>query len=78
MPELPEVETIVRDLRSYAMGRVITGLVIREKALAHIIQMEPTCFFQGIMGQSIVTVLRRGKYIIIPLSNNNVLVFHLV
>jgi len=77
MPELPEVETIVRDLRSYAMGRVITGLVIREKALAHIIQMEPTCFFQGIMGQSIVTVLRRGKYIIIPLSNNNVLVFHL-
>jgi formamidopyrimidine-DNA glycosylase len=77
MPELPEVETIVRDLRSFIMGRVVSGLIIREKALTHSIQTEANCFFQGIMGQSVVTVLRRGKYIILPLSNTNVLVFHL-
>jgi len=77
MPELPEVETIVRELRSQIMGRMITGLVLREKALNNLLQTDATRFYQGMMNQTIVTVLRKGKYIIIPLSNNNVLVLHL-
>ncbi len=77
MPELPEVETIVRDLRSQIMGRVITGLVLREKAINHLLRTDPERFYQGIMNQSIVTILRKGKYIIMPLSNDNVLVIHL-
>jgi len=77
MPELPEVETIVRDLRSQIMGRVITGLVLREKAINHLLQTDTERFYQGMMNQSIVTILRKGKYIIIPLSNDNVLVVHL-
>ncbi len=77
MPELPEVETIVRELRSQIMGRVITGLTLREKALVYLLKTDPDKFYQGMMNQSIVTVLRKGKYIIIPLSNNNVLVIHL-
>ena len=77
MPELPEVETIVRELRSQIMGRVITGWTLREKALVHLLKTDPDKFYQGMMNQSIVTILRKGKYIIIPLSNNNVLVIHL-
>ncbi len=77
MPELPEVETIVRDLRSQIMGKVITGLILREKALNHLLRTDSSRFYQGIMNQSIVTILRKGKYIIIPLSNDNVLVMHL-
>jgi formamidopyrimidine-DNA glycosylase len=77
MPELPEVETIVRDLRTQAMGRVITGLILREKALNHLLQTGPDRFYQGTMNQTIITILRRGKYIILPLSNNNVVVIHL-
>ncbi len=77
MPELPEVETIVRELRSQIMGRVITGVILREKALNHLLKTDPDRFYQGIMNQSIVTILRKGKYIIMPLSNNNVLVIHL-
>jgi formamidopyrimidine-DNA glycosylase len=77
IPELPEVETIVRDLRSQIMGRLITGLVLREKALNHLLKTSSDKFYQGIMNQTIITIVRKGKYIIMPLSNNNVLVFHL-
>ncbi len=77
MPELPEVETIVRDLRSQIMGRVITGLVLRERALTYLLQTNSEKFYQGMMNQTIITILRKGKYIIMPLSNNNVLVLHL-
>ena len=77
MPELPEVETIVRDLRSHAMGKVIAGLVLRHKAVHHLLNTDTEVFYQGLMNQTIITVLRKGKYIILPLSNNNVLVLHL-
>jgi formamidopyrimidine-DNA glycosylase len=29
MPELPEVETVVRDLRPHLIGRTITGATVR-------------------------------------------------
>ena len=44
------------------------GLILRAKALNHILQTSPDNFYQGIMNQSIITVLRKGKYIIMPLS----------
>jgi formamidopyrimidine-DNA glycosylase len=77
MPELPEVETIVRDLRPAIMGRMISGMVIRPKAQKHLLQGSPFGFYEGTIGQEIQTVLRKGKYIILPLTNGNVIVFHL-
>ncbi len=77
MPELPEVETIVRDLRPAIIGKLITGLVLKASALSSTLRTSPEIFFQGIMNQSILTVLRKGKYIILPLSNDNVMVIHL-
>ena len=77
MPELPEVETIVRDIRPHLLGRMITGMVLRGKAQANILKTTPTNFYQGTILQTIQTVVRKGKYIIIPLSNDNVLVMHL-
>lgn len=77
IPELPEVETIVRDLRPHMIGRMITSLILRMKALNHLLQTDSEQFYQGIMNATVVAVLRKGKYIIFPLSNNNVLVIHL-
>lgn len=77
MPELPEVETIVRELRSQLMGKMVTGLSLREKALNHLLRTDSDRFYQGLMNQTIVTILRKGKYIIMPMSNDNVLVIHL-
>lgn len=77
MPELPEVETIVRDLRPAISGRTITALVIRQKAEKHLLNNDPFVFYEGIIGQEITTVLRKGKYILLPLTNSNVIVLHL-
>jgi formamidopyrimidine-DNA glycosylase len=77
IPELPEIETIVRDLRSVVMGRCISGMVVRPKAQHHLLKVNPYTFYEGTIGQEIQTVLRKGKYIIMPLENGNVMVFHL-
>ncbi len=77
MPELPEVETIVRSLRPHLMGRIISGMVIRPKAEIHILHTTPQYFYEQTIGETVTTVLRKGKYIIIPLSNDNIIVFHM-
>lgn len=77
MPELPECETIVRDLRPMISGRTITALVIRQKGEKHLLNTDPFVFYEGVIGQEITTVLRKGKYILLPLSNTNVIVLHL-
>ncbi len=77
MPELPEIETIVRELRPAIMGRLISGMVIRAKANAHMLRTSSQHFYESTIGQVVTTVLRKGKYIIFPLTNNNVIVFHL-
>lgn len=71
------METIVRDLRHQVMGMVITGLIVKASAQKSILKTTPRELYEGIINESVLTVLRRGKYIIIPLSNNNVLVMHL-
>ncbi len=77
MPELPEIETIVRALRPSIMGRIISGMVIRPKAQLHMLQSTPQHFYEQTIGQTVTTVLRKGKYIILPLSNDNVIVLHM-
>ncbi len=73
MPELPEVETIVRDLRQDIVGRTVMGArflnrtVWRRRAPAK----------KLIVGTQITFVARRGKNILIGLSNYRVLVGHL-
>lgn len=77
IPELPEVETVVRDLRHSIIGRIITGLIIKDSAHKNIMKTSSLEFHQGVINESITTVLRKGKYILMPLSNHNVIVMHL-
>ena len=77
MPELPEVETIVRDLRPAVMGKMISGLVMRPKAQSSLLNVDPQTFYEHTMTQIITTVLRKGKYIIMPLDNDAAIVMHL-
>ena len=77
MPELPEVETIVRDIRPALMGKIIGGMVIRPKAQASLLNVDAQTFYENVMAQTLVTVIRKGKYIILPLENNTVIVIHL-
>lgn len=74
MPELPEVETIVRRLRPDLIGRTITAADLRwARTLA---TPEPALFNKNIIGQWIESVNRRAKYIVIQLSADT-LIIHL-
>ena len=75
MPELPEVETIVSDLRPHLVGRTIVRC---ELAFPTIVRHpEPEQFVDAIGGLRIDSVDRRGKYILIRMADDVVLVVHL-
>lgn len=79
MPELPEVETIVRALRTGAgrSGPPLPGHIIQsahffwEGSLAAPTKAE---FIQKISGQTVVDISRRGKFIQIQLTSGTILV----
>jgi formamidopyrimidine-DNA glycosylase len=71
MPELPEVETVVRDLRPQLTGRRIESLQLtRDPAVRARVVRYPsaTKFVRRLRGRTIKAVLRRGKYIVMPLE----------
>jgi len=65
MPELPEVETVVRGLAPRVVGRRITNVEIRWPALASA-GVEET--LRGLRGQRITGIRRHGKYIVFELA----------
>ncbi|HHT47576.1 MAG TPA: DNA-formamidopyrimidine glycosylase [Firmicutes bacterium] len=75
MPELPEVECIVRDLNKYLKGKKITGVFF---IFYQMLQgVSPEVFGREIRGEVIQEIKRRGKYILFFLSNDKILEVHL-
>lgn len=71
IPELPEVETVRRELEPWLTGRRI----LEVERLA-----PPGPKYRGLErapGQTIRGVTRRGKFLLMPLDGNDVLVLHL-
>src|ERR1700736_4762606 len=81
MPELPEVETIVRDLRPQLAGRRIESVhLTRDPAIRKRLVRYPTAtkFVRSLRGRTIRSVERRGKYLVMPLDiDGERLVVHL-
>ena len=75
MPELPEVETIVSDLRPHLVGRTIVRCELRFPGLVR--HPEPEMFVDSIAGQRVEALERRGKYILFGLRQDVLLVIHL-
>ena len=72
MPELPEVETIARNLRPELVGRKIKKAdLLWSRTLA---KPTPEEFYQQIEGQQIEAVGRRGKYFVTKLSDYHLFV----
>ncbi|RIK24371.1 MAG: hypothetical protein DCC52_12560 [Chloroflexi bacterium] len=70
MPELPEVETTVRDLRPHLIGRTITrARVTWERTVA---APNAKQFTREIVGYKIVEINRRGKYLVFGLSRQQI------
>ncbi len=75
MPELPEVETIKRDLVPRLVGRTIKGIHFTwPKAVK---ETSPEAMEEGVVGRRVMDVGRRGKYLLIRLDNGKTLVIHL-
>lgn len=80
MPELPEVETIVRHLRDGWDGAPpMTGMLIEGVTLhwpRHVSTPSPSAFRRRIKGRRVTDVRRRGKYLVFPLDIGT-LILHL-
>jgi formamidopyrimidine-DNA glycosylase len=75
VPELPEVETIVRDLRPNVVGRRVEQVdLIRESVVRF---PDPASFRSRLRARRIASVRRRGKFIHIGLGGGEDLVVHL-
>ncbi len=75
MPELPEVETIVNDLRPGLTGRRFTNVSISWPRM--VLQPSASEFQRRLPGQTIKEITRRGKYLIFRLDGGDALILHL-
>ena len=75
MPELPEVEIVVRSLDRLLRERTIERAELRRKLLAP--DVKPHIFAKRLAGAAINFVHRRGKHILFDLSNGRTLITHL-
>ena len=74
MPELPEVEVVRRSLNELIAGLKINKVTIYDKNLRYKISKK---FKKAIQGQKIISIFRRGKFLLIALKNKNLILIHL-
>lgn len=72
MPELPEVETVVRGLREPLVGRRVTGTWYDWPRTIH--SPDPDELAARITGQTVRSVTRRAKYIVCTLDHDYLLI----
>src|ERR1039458_3282208 len=76
MPELPEVETIRRDLQGEVVGRKIKNVEVRN---GRTVRRHPSAkhFRARLEGHTIKSINRAGKYLLLGLDDGQTLVVHL-
>jgi formamidopyrimidine-DNA glycosylase len=75
VPELPEVQTIVNDLRSSIRGWTVTDFCSLWEKNVH--GGEASAFKNAIIGKKIANISRRAKYILIELEGGVGILVHL-
>jgi len=73
MPELPEVETMKSILEKHVVGLTFSGVHILYPRL---IQTDKDEFKKNIINKKIVSLSRRGKYLLFNLSDDSCLIVH--
>jgi formamidopyrimidine-DNA glycosylase len=75
MPELPEVETVRRQLEPEVLGRRIERAEVLDERWTR--PEPPAATEEALEGRRIAAVDRRGKYLIVRLDDGSALVMHL-
>ncbi len=74
MPELPEVETVIRELRPALVGKTFSDPVLLYSPL---VKTDCSSFLNTLKGKTILSLSRKGKFIVFHLSEKKKLIFHL-
>lgn len=74
MPELPEVETVRRDLGRVLTGRRVAGFLVRK---ANLLKSPRQLFRRKFVGATIIRIGRRAKLLYLNLSSGYTLLLHL-
>jgi len=74
MPELPEVETVVRGLRARIPGLVIARVRVRSP---HLLRDTTRKGLEALRGKAVLGIRRRGKLILVDCAGGWTVVFHL-
>lgn len=69
MPELPEVETVRDGLARHAVGRTVTAVHVRRDWSVRRHEPGPADFAARLVGRTLESAVRRGKYLWLPLSD---------
>src|SRR5262247_2417423 len=75
MPELPEVETVARDLRGLVVGARIAS--VRVAWLRTLRSQDPEAFAGAVVGREIVGTSRRAKLVVLELDDGTAITIHL-
>jgi len=75
MPELPEAETIARELRRRLKGRTIRAVRARVPSLRRRLNLRK--LRRDVMGREIIGVRRRGKALVVELSGKRAILLQL-
>ena len=74
MPELPEVETVMRGMQPALEGKKLTNIEARCDSLRWPI---PNNFADRLKGRRVINIARRAKYILWYLDDETVMILHL-
>ena len=75
MPELPEVETVRRQLEPELAGKRIVSASVLDERLTR--PEPPSAVERAVAGREVTAVARRGKYLLIGLDGGRTLAIHL-
>jgi formamidopyrimidine-DNA glycosylase len=75
MPELPEVETVRRQLEPELVGKRIASASVLDERLTR--PEPPRALERAVAGREVTAVARRGKYLLIGLEGGRTLALHL-
>jgi formamidopyrimidine-DNA glycosylase len=75
LPELPEVETTINDLKPFVIGKRIDNVDVFWGGT--IAQPSPGAFRKGLIGREVISITRRGKNLVFELDNGTFLIIHM-
>lgn len=75
MPELPEVQVVVNELKKYILNKMILNIIVNTSKMIKEITVNK--FVSSLINETIIDIQRIGKFIIFKLTNNKIVLSHL-